>query len=216
MKKALVVVALLGVVAVASADLDIYFTPASAGYGLTDPGSAFKPVGGTYALRGGTTPPVPTTPPLGMVNETCYLWVHFDGDEGAKIQALHLYVGGAPVGENAYYLLDDPAWFDKRWDGGCSPGCPEYKMNPQVLVGVTAYGIQNKAGTDPLWHYPEHTALLGAFRFSGVGTAIPELGSLGVSYKGGTVPNVRFTGIIIPEPAGLLLLGLAGLLMRRR
>lgn len=227
MPRALALVALLGVVAATSADLDIFFTPASAGYGLTDPSFDFKPTEGTqrdldfYALKGGHTPPVPSDVPTAFPGETVYLWLHFDGDVGNEIESLDLNVtGSATVDDNAYYVVDDQKiWFDKRWDGAYTlPSVPEFKKNPQVLVSVTAWGIQNKPGPDLLWNFDEHTALLGAFRFSSVGTAIAEPGSLGLWYR--FVPRkVPFstTGInIIPEPASLMLLGLAGLVIRRR
>jgi hypothetical protein len=229
MPRALALVALLGVVAPTSADLDIFFTPASAGYGLTDPTFDFKPTEGTqrdfdfYGLRGGNAPPVPTTTPLGMIDETCYLWVHFDGLFGWKIVGIHLNVTGAAIGDNAYYIMDDQkTWFDKRWDNAYTAGAPEFKMNPQVLIAVTAYGIQNKGASEPLWDPVKRTALLGAFKFpkSEVGkTAIAELGSLGIACypSGPPPPRVRFTGIqIIPEPACLLLFGLVTVLIRRR
>ena len=225
MKKALALVAMLGLVAVASADLEIFFTPASAGYGLSDAAYDFKPTEGTqkdldfYALKGGNTPATPGSAPNVDVGETAYLWVHFIDDGGAKIQGLDLDVKGATIGENAYYLLDDQkTWYDKRWDGAYTAGAPEFKKNPQVLVGVTAWGIQNKPGMDSLFNVTEHTGLLGAFKFTTAGqTALAELGPLGVSYKGLPAPKVAFTGInVVPEPASLLLLGLAGLLIRRR
>lgn len=200
----------------------------------------------SYHYAVGTFPPTTDPPPIPSINpnagEFGYLWIRFYDDvAGAKVQGIHIGYqrGGAwitPGGGNefAYYVCNDIAvqgGTKKRWDGPATPpDDPEFKTNPQVLAAVTAEGIIN-AKTASEWNLFSgnqgtpppaiRTALLGAVKFEpGNYDVTLALGSLGFKYAGTSEPlppGIQFFGAtIVPEPAGLLLLGLASLAIRRR
>jgi hypothetical protein len=263
MKKALVVVAALALTApLYAGGVNIFVTSSADPYGLTIPGNAFNPTGGAhdfdspyYRADYSDYPPteyaVTASDPTGLIGtipsidpgagEFGYIWFNItDMPAGAKLQGLHL--GWGEAADLAYYIGDDSdGWSafagSKRWDGAYTmPGEPEFKMNPQVLAAVTAYGIKNAANptdvlnlqtyaamTDPppppvAW---SSTHLLGAIAFEDTGAERDVegfLADLGISFSGGVQTDfVNIYGAhVLPEPASLLLLGLAGLLIRRR
>jgi hypothetical protein len=154
-----------------AADVRVFVTPRSAGYGLSagTAASMFRPTfsdtgpaldytnGGpdgraTYSgFRLGDAPPAayssgtPAAPTLSADGEY-YVWVQFRDIPAAsacRVQGLTVAITGGPLLDVAYYLMNDTdrAGGDKRWDGAVTPGAPELRNNPQSLVAVNAMGI---------------------------------------------------------------------------
>lgn len=227
MKKALVLFAVLGLVASASASLEIFFTDAT--YGLTDPSLTYTATvgdggdGAAYAAAAVPTGPMDTIEIAeGDDMVDAFVWIEFvDEPAAVKLQGLHLgYTGD--IGQWASYYGDQFVDAFDRWQGDPNPYASATGGTlPINHVAVTSWGIQNQdLGTMDFMTYINSegnvTALLGAVEL-GLGDAGMYLGDLGVSYSGAEDPEVVLYGATItPEPASLLLLGLAGLLIRRR
>ncbi len=140
----------------------------------------------------------------------------------------------------AWYRVDNANSDGRlRWQGAATPpDYPEFAhATMQSLTAVTAYGIKNASTADPsqLWsggaNGTGRIALLGAIKPSQAGeftivipleagTGLPLLAYRGhvsgSDYASYSVLPVFGTYHVIPEPASMLLLGLAGLLIRRR
>jgi hypothetical protein len=171
--------------------------------------------------------------------ETAYIWARFTQDTqvpyGYKCQGMDLVISGAPT-DIAYYvfdntLIDNGTAAVKRWDGDPGPGYANFKSKPeQVLVAVQTYGIPfgtsnlaqgyKRSGTTGAY---VGTALLGAVKFDAAGVYSYSLGTKGISMAlttGEPIITTQLAGAgtltVTPEPASLVLLGLAGLLIRRR
>jgi hypothetical protein len=152
-----------------------------------------------------------------------YIWLQFQNEpKGSKINGLTVEITGGPV-STTYYLCNNlqsyPAIAVKRWDGTATPpGYPEWHNNPQTMVGVTAYGIQNFGTSKPdqLWDGTGRIALLGAVEAAADGTVF-NVAITNINYSAGVTPTVA-GGVFqfLPEPTSLLLMSLAGLLIRRR
>ncbi len=155
--------------------------------------------------------------------EFTYLWVHFDENEvdNNKINGINgLFMDGAS--ETSYYYANTAGF---RWDGDLDPS--ELKMNPQSLVAVTSVGIQNSTANSAQNMYYGggknsagdgfRTALVGAIDYDTVGSYVGTLTEISTS-ENGTAQTWKFlNGVqVVPEPASLLLIGLAGLVLRRR
>jgi hypothetical protein len=171
------------------------------------------------------------------MGDGAYLWLQFSDDaaKGMNINGLQIEVLDAGTGEPAaiapvaYYLANDIQAYPgrKRWDGPATgPDYPEFSgNNPQVLVAVTAYGLKKTLPPTPDQYFSGGTlgniAVLGSI-------CLDEMDPNGDYYiaitdinltEGETTPadwmaDTYFT--VTPEPASLLLLGLAGLVLRRR
>ena len=155
-----------------------------------------------------------------------YIWLQFQGEApGRMVAGLTVQideVGGpapAPPANIAWYLMNNlqglPAFC--RWDGTATPPVyPEWRNNPQTMVAVTSSGISNLA-TDVPWNLYEGAsgiALLGAVLYPSAGSTY-YVNITNISLRGQSdVAGGYFQ--FVPEPGGLLLMGLAGLLLRRR
>jgi len=188
-------------------------------------------------IRPGTYPP--DAAPSGTVGTPvtidasagafAYVWLQYQSEpNGAKINGLTVRIQAngttTPASGLTYnwYLCNNMnnQFFAKRWDGTATPPLyPEWTNNPQTGVAIIAYGLQNKVAALP-WNLWEggtgRIALLGAV--SGpAGDTKYDIVITNISY--GTPPNPTTAGGVFqftPEPASLLLMGLAGLLLRRR
>jgi len=162
-----------------------------------------------------------------------YIWFQFQAETKArKVNGLKVLINdisGPTAVETTYYLQNDVggvAGF-KRWDGTATPTAyPEFvNQNPQTLVGVDAAGIVNAASDVP-WNMYKKQAGTGTNPYTGV-TLIGavkgqaghtyEITLLECNYSSGALPE-RFGGVFKfpPEPASLVLMALAGLMLRRR
>lgn len=255
MRKIVTVLALLALVATASATVRVFVTKSCDGYGLEDNANAFTPTVSTvYAngvnentfdyedydgvpgpLRPGAYPPIDSpagtcdapvdiTPP----GQFAYIWLQFQSEPaGAKINGLAITIRECGSTDpstkvsTTYYLCNNVNLTgNKRWDGAATPpGYPEFHNNPQTMVAITAYGIKNlnPVLAEQLWSGgTKRMALLGSIQAPFDNTTY-EILITNISYASPPNPSVaggafRFT----PEPASLLLMGLAGLLIRRR
>ncbi|MEW6252430.1 MAG: hypothetical protein AB1716_17465 [Planctomycetota bacterium] len=238
MKKALCVLSLLTVAAIASADVQIFFTPASAGspWAAAGPANVFAPSANNSLdyTSDGYVPNFANFPAAmgnAMIdldanpNDFAYVWIKFTTTNGlpvvgAKLQGLDVDLLGGTPADIAYYVQDDQFGTGLlRWNGDSGgPTWPNFKKDPQTLVSVTSAGIRvlGADNASNLYQGSTRTALLGAVKV-GVGTYTYELGPLGINFHTGGTPVVEFgTLTVIPEPAAVVLLGLAGLLIRRR
>ena len=219
MKKALVLFAVLGLVASASASLEFFFTDGT--YGLTDDSLTY--VATTGVDTGYAAAAFPDSPMTELQIGDAFVWVEFvDEPAGVKLQGLDLGYSG-PVGQWASYKGDLAIDTFDRWQGDAGPlSSATGGTLPILHAAVTSWGIQNQdLGPTDFMTYTNGegnvVALLGAVEFTAAGEAGMFLGDLGVSYSGAGDPEVILHGAtIIPEPASLLLIGLAGLMIRRR
>jgi hypothetical protein len=189
--------------------------------------------GGAGPIRPGTYPP--TDAPSGTLGSPvmidsgfAYVWLQFQSEPaGANINGLIVEIDHAgtttPAADitSAWYLCNNKNTLGtKRWDGEATPpGYPEWTNNPQSFVAITASGITNLLAATPsqLWGGgAARIALLGAIEVPFDGAEY-EIRIPLINYASGTTPTLTsgfFT--FTPEPTSLLLLGLAGLLVRRR
>ena len=265
MKKALCVLAVLTLAAAASADVRVFVTSSSAGYGLNETANAFIPTFSTVDVPGNTLNAYdfyhsnlgshpdghgfsvsnfpPQDAPSGTVGSPVqipvgnfgYIWFQFQAEaKGANVNGLKVLitdVGGPTVIQTTYYVQNDLSGdvLLKRWDGtATAPDYPEWNnldgRNLQILVGVHAAGLTN--GASAPWDMFLHQSGAGTNPFTGVGLLGAVQGQLGhtytvsidqVNYSSGT-PGALSGGAFqfAPEPASLVLMALAGLLLRRR
>lgn len=256
MRKIVTVLALLALVATASATVRVFVTKSCDPYGLENDANAFVPTVSTvyangvnentydyYDAAGGPGPLRPGGyPPADSPSGTCldpvviepegqfgYIWLQFQSEPaGAKINGLQITIyecGSTEPSSNVYtcyYVCNNVnTTGNKRWDGTATPpNYPEWLgNNPQTMVAITAYGIKNlvPANAEQLWSGgAARIALLGAVSAPFDGT-IYEILITNISYA--SPPNPAVAGgafQFFPEPASLLLMGLAGLLIRRR
>jgi hypothetical protein len=186
-----------------------------------------------------------TTPVDIAQGDWAYIWLQFQNEPaGAKINGLQITIndtdGGGLAGNifTTYYELNNMNTLaKKRWDGQATPvnptepnvppppppGYPQWHNNPQTMVAITANGIANILGADaPLFWSGSaagRIALLGAVDAANLNAlgSILSIGITNISYANFPTPTVA-GGVFhfVPEPTSLLLLGLAGLLIRRR
>jgi hypothetical protein len=178
----------------------------------------------------------PANPVLINPGDWAYIWMQFQNEpKGANVNGLTIEIrvdGGGIVPHNAthefaYYVMNNrnatgsyPADVSvKRWDGTATPpGYPEWNNNPQTMVSPSASGITNGAASVPvnLYQGSSRIALLGAFQ-APADNVTYDVAFTNYSYSFGVTPAVA-GGVFrfVPEPAGLLLVSLAGLLIRRR
>jgi hypothetical protein len=203
MKYAMVVLALLAATTGAQATVRVFVTSSSSGYGLEDNANAFTPTVSTvttdgrnlntydyYAdyygspgpIRVGTFPPADApsgttgNPILIPPNEFAYIWLQFQNEPaGAYINMLQISVTAGPVSTTYYLCNNSNTLGTKRWDGTATPpDYPEWHNNPQTMVAVTAYGIQNLSANAP------------GLLYRGGASRITLLGALAAPYDGTT------------------------------
>jgi len=227
MKKTLLVVALLVGVSAASADINLFFSST----GMSD------------ALKYSTTltnflPGFEASTPIGATlpegSYDLFLWGQFVNEpDYNQIYGLQLQIQGSAAydaNKSVIYRHNkgNPNAY-KRWDGAL----PVYVHNG-VMAAVTARGIVNWTAADPvpndLVTLPSGSEgtkfLLGVVRVEGATAGQdltvslnPQLGIAVHDADGVTIPDPPVnsaTVSFVPEPASLLLLGLAGLAIRRR
>jgi hypothetical protein len=173
----------------------------------------------------------PVVIPPDPVGQFGYIWLQFQSEVGgATINGLQVTIRECGSTEpsakvyTCYYVCNNrnnANINDKRWDGTATPPLyPEWLgNNPQTMVAITAYGIQNK-NQDLAWNLWKGTtyriALLGAVSAPFDGTKY-TIDITNISYLEPPNPSVAGGAFqFFPEPASLLLMGLAGLLIRRR
>jgi hypothetical protein len=192
---------------------------------------------GVAAPQGTPSNPIEIDP---LAGEYGYIWFMFDNEaNGSKIKGLKITINDVTAGGVAPVLDVNPTYYYQndrnflpdqyRWDGQVDqPGQPQFHNNPQTLVAVTAPGL-SAGRLDVPWNMYDYisksgtgttgVALLGAI--DGLATGhVYEIGvmdALDIEYASG-VAGTRIHGYfkLLPEPASLLLMGLAALVLRRR
>lgn len=172
---------------------------------------------------------------LAHPNDFGNIWFQFQAEsKGANLNGLKVLitdVGGPTVIQTTYYLQNDLLGdaLLKRWDGtATAPDYPEWNnldgRNLQTLVGVHAAGLTN--GPSVPWDMFLHQSGAGTNPFTGVALLGAVKGQPGhtydisifdINYSSGT-PGPSIDGVFhfTPEPASLVLMALAGLMLRRR
>jgi hypothetical protein len=184
---------------------------------------------GGYPPAGSPSGTVADPVVIGPPGQFAYIWLQFQSEpDYVKVNGLQITIreagSTAPSTKvtTTYYLCNnmDNNWGDKRWDGTATPPAyPEWHNNPQTMAANVYYGIQNKNADKPwnLWKGGAYRiALLGSVQAPFDGTTY-EILITDISYA--TPPNPTVAGGVFqftPEPAGLVLMALAGLLTRRR
>lgn len=191
-------------------------TPGKSGFSVSN----FPPIG---APSGTDLLPVE----IGL-GDYAYIWVQFQNEpKAAKINGLKVEITGGAGFATTYYVQNDlgGAVSKKRWDGTATPAAyPEWHNNPQTMVAITAGGLVN-GNDDPqnMFDYQTGTtprtgvALIGAIDFGPGAGGNYHIDIIDISYA--TPPNPVLAGGVfhyVPEPASLLLMSLAGLILRRR
>ncbi|MCK4343011.1 MAG: PEP-CTERM sorting domain-containing protein [Phycisphaerae bacterium] len=173
-------------------------------------------------------------------DEWFYIWGQFYGEDtgallsSATLNVVDCYGASATCVEVFWYKVDNMAspLGVKRWDGASTEADNYSTFRNLNQDLVAAYGIKNQGGTGGNWNLytggPQdgdcgRVSLLGALRLTdacpgGVCTIdVPLDGNGDPLFVIDGVPTMPIVGAFIcPEPASLLLMGLAGLLLRRR
>jgi hypothetical protein len=270
MKKALVIVAILGMVAVANAEFRVWFTGTD-GLGLpanliphpstaitsNDPDaiytdnldvtsgdyvvSEFPNYANTGAGQNCTTPYQTTAP-----DDWMFIWGQFYGvANNSKVFNAHMQIKNCTdnslfPGDVVWYKVDDMGGDigDKRWDGASTEAnnYATFRNADQLLVGVTGRGLVNAASSDAWNMFSGGTSNGTTGRIALLGAVRGNADTAGKSYQivvpadingdpdfvmkisGVNTPIWPVAGAFkcVPEPASMLLIGLAGLLIRRR
>jgi hypothetical protein len=214
------------------------FTPTVSS--VTDGGSNFNTYDyytasfGAGPIRPGVYPPAAApsgtlAAPVQVDSGFAYVWLQFQSEPAATINGLGVQINNAGTTTpaavtTAWYLCNNVTTTgNKRWDGAATPpSYPELTNNPQISVSVTAYGIRNlvPATAEQLWSGAAagRIALMGAIAapFDG---SIYSIDITLINYSDSGLPTPSVAGGFFqftPEPTSLLLLGVVGLLVRRR
>lgn len=214
------------------ATIEIFFTNASAGYGLSDPSRAFQPTAGNDldpnapgiqgddgAVYNCFFPPVSIgpehTPDLSpFLGEFAYIWLRFD-QQPLNQKIFSMLLSQPQAQDVAYYIQNDLGGDSgsKRWDNPYTlPGAPEFKQKiNQSLDAAANAGLRNVANTTYDWNLYDritHTYLLGAVRYDQPGLFSIDIPNdyTGINV-GGTTYVARAIGsctCYAPEPASAL------------
>jgi hypothetical protein len=195
-------------------------------------------------LRPGTFPP--SNSPSGELadpvqlppGDFAYIWVQFQNESlSAKMNALQVVVlesnsawdrnnpSPLPAGvQTTYYVCNNMSneIGAKRWDSNATPpDYPEWRNNQQDMVAIVAYGLKNLPSDAPWNLYKGGTsriALLGAIEAPADGRVYHLFIPPGACTFMPTYEPLVAGGYcqFLPEPASVLLLAAAALLIRRR
>ncbi len=262
MKKALVIVAILGMVAVANGEYRLWFT-GTQGLGLSNTALISHPSQAitsddtvpnytnnqdAYAGYNPVTFPNYTTTGAGqnctnplMATGWAYIWGQFYGEaNGAKIITANMEIRNCLdnslfPGDVVWYKMDQKGQpgARKRWDGASTEAdnYATFRNAAQTLVAVTANGIVNVGASNNtenwnMWSKGANDgatgriSLIGAVNYTsachGAYTFVIPLSGGTPNFVISSVPTWPIVGAIMPEPASMLLISLAGLLIRRR
>jgi len=244
MKKALCIIGMLALVASANATVEFFFTSSTDAYGLVNPANALVATGTNHtdyidgwALNGAGAPPLGAMGDVELDlggSDWAYIWGRFNNEiTGAQINGISIGINNAGVGQGniAWYKGDSSQDFVTppytgfmRWDGDTEV----FYFNHAGLIALTASGVRNLPTDQPLNMYvggDQRTFLLGAVNLPSWAAIGDELtftyGVTPVNYGAAPpAPNPDVVSmnkvVVVPEPAAMLLLGLAGLVLRRR
>lgn len=238
MTKAAVLAVTCALAVCANASVDFFFTNSLDPWGLNDPSLAFLHSKGNhtdyldgYKLSPAGAPPIPPGDVTldcspGAPPQWAYVSARFNNEPYlAQVDGISIRINGAlaGVGNICWYVLnnlDDENIEKKRWDGDAEI----FYFHPAGLVAITAYGIVNRNGSQPWNLYvgdPDRTFLLGAVK-CGVcpGEMSFDIENMEVCYREppycATLTALNKVYCDIPEPASVLLLAIASLMLRRR
>jgi hypothetical protein len=174
--------------------------------------------------------------------EFAHIWLQFQNDPVntlvniLKVEIINEATGLPATGAFCYYKQDNRNAAEnpfRRWDGSPVPPYFDLTNNPQVLLlaGTAGGGIQNLNADPPSGYNWNMFDWQAGTTKGGARTGVALIGATNLPYGlysirlhdmgvavGPPPPYINSIGYFqfMPEPAGLVLMALAGLLLRRR